>query len=126
MGQRVTITAGAVVVEAELFDTITAEKITAALPIEGSVNRWGGEIYFTVPVDADAESDGRDVLCAGELGYWPPGKAFCVFFGPTPASSGDEIRAASNVNVFGKVTGDISLLWDIDDGAKVIVEAKAG
>jgi len=125
MGQRVTITAGAVTVEAELFDTPTAEKITAALPIEGSVNRWGGEIYFTVPIDAAAEPDGRDVLQAGELGYWPPGKAFCVFFGPTPASNGDEIRAASNVNVFGKVIGDMSSLWDIDDGATALVETKA-
>ena len=83
---------------------------------------FGPQIYFTIPVSAELEADARDVLDAGELGYWPTGNALCIFFGKTPASQGDECRAASDVNVFGKVVGDLSALWDVADGAEVVVE----
>ena len=120
---NIQITSGEMRIEAELYDTPTGRAIVEALPIEGSVNRWGGEIYFTIPVSAGLEDDSRDVLEPGELGYWPTGKAFCIFFGATPASQGDECRAASNVNVFGKVTSDLDALWDVEGGANILVEA---
>lgn len=72
---------------------------------------------------AELEEDSREVLEAGELGYWPTGNAFCIFFGPTPASRGDEIRAASAVNMLGKVKGEVSQLWNVPDGADVLIEA---
>ena len=110
-------------IKAQLNDGPTAKLIAEALPIKARGQRWGGEIYFSIPVKADLEDDCRDVLKAGELGYWPTGNAFCIFFGPTPASVKDEIRAASDVNIIGKVKGDISKLWDVPDGAEVIIEA---
>ena len=103
MARKIMITAGEVKVEAELNDGPTAEMVAEALPIKARGNRWGEEIYFEIPVEADLESDAREVLEAGELGYWPTGNAFCIFFGPTPASRGDEIRAASAVNIIGKI-----------------------
>jgi len=106
-----------------LNDGPTAKSITAALPIGAKGRRWGGEIYFAIPVTADLEPDGRDILEEGELGYWPSGNAFCMFFGPTPASEGDEIRAASAVNIIGKMEGDWSELWNVPDGADVLIEA---
>lgn len=121
MSAQIVITAGGVQVRAELDDTPTAAATTAALPVEGQVNRWGGEIYFAVPIDVDLEDGAREVLAAGELAYWPPGKMFCLFFGATPASRGDEIRAASAVNVFGRVMGELDELWSVPDGAKVTV-----
>jgi len=123
VSKQIAIVAGGVQIRAELDDTPTAEAMAAALPVEGRVNRWGGEIYFAVSVDVDLEDGAREVLRAGELAYWPPGKMFCIFFGATPASSGDEIRAASAVNVFGRVTGDLKGLWDVPDGALVSVSA---
>ena len=123
MGQAIKITAGQVEVEGELNDGPTARAVAEKLPIKGVVNRWGGEIYFSIPVTAELEEGSREVLEAGELGYWPTGKAFCIFFGPTPASRGDEIRAASAVNILGKVKGEVSQLWDVPDGAEVIIEA---
>jgi hypothetical protein len=57
----------------------------------------------------------------GDLGYWPPGTAFCIFFGPTPMSSGDEIRPASPVNVLGKVDGDSTVFKSVRAGAKVTI-----
>jgi hypothetical protein len=123
MAQTVKITAAQLQVEGELNDNPTAKSIAAALPIKAKGRRWGGEIYFSIPVTAELEPDGRDLLEEGELGYWPGGNAFCIFFGPTPASEGDEIRAASAVNIIGKMKGDWSELWNVPDGAPVSIEA---
>ena len=122
MPETVVIKAGDEVVEAELNDGATAKAIFDSLTIKGNSQRWGGEIYFSIPVSCGIEDDSRDVLEAGELAYWPPGRAFCIFFGPTPASQGGEIRAASAVNIVGRLTGDFSALWDVPDGAPVSIE----
>ncbi len=119
MARRITITAGKTQFRAELNDTATALAIMEALPIEARANRWGGEIYFAIPVEAGLETGARDVVEAGELGYWPPGSAFCIFFGRTPASQGDEIRAASPVNIVGRIEGKLDKLWTVPDGAEV-------
>ena len=125
MAEKVIIKVGGEVVEAELNNGPTATAIIGALDIRGNAQRWGGEIYFSIPVNCELEDDSRDVPEAGELAYWPPGKAFCIFFGPTPASQGNEIRAASAVNVVGRLTGDFSSLWDIPDGALVTIKLKS-
>jgi hypothetical protein len=109
MGNRIRITAGAIETEAELNNTRTAQEIWEALPIKGRVNLWGDEIYFSIPLRLQLEA-GQEVVNAGDLGYWPDGNAFCIFFGPTPVSQGDEIRPASPVTVFGKVIGDATIL----------------
>ena len=119
---NIQIISGDIRIQAELYDTPTGVAIIEALPIEGSVHRWGGEIYFTIPVSVELEDDSRDVLEPGEMGCWPPGNAFCIFFGATPASQGQECRAASNVNVFGKVTGDLDPLWKIENGAQIRIQ----
>ena len=124
MPKTIKITAGKVEVEAVLNDSFTAKLITEALPIKAQANRWGGEIYFSIPVKAEPEPDSREVVEQGELGYWPPGNAFCIFFGATPASQGNGIRAASAVNIIGKMHGDWSGLWEVPDGAEVVI-AKA-
>ncbi len=122
MSQKIKITANTVQVEAELNDSPTAKAIIDILPIKALAQRWGGEIYFSIPARGTLEVESRDVLEAGELGYWPPGSAFCIFFGPTPSSQGDEIRAASAVNIVGKLKGDWSRFWDVNSGDSVTVE----
>ena len=82
----------------------------------------GGKIYFAIDVSLQLDNNSRDVVDAGELGYWPTENAFCIFFGPTPASKGDEIRAASAVNIIGKVIGDLDSLWDVKDGAEITIK----
>src|SRR4030065_1591910 len=106
MERKIRILTGELKVEAKLNDSKTAQLIWDALPMESNINLWGEEIYFSIPVKAGQEEGAREVVSAGDLGYWPPGHAFCIFFGPTPASRGDEIRAASAVNIIGKVLGD--------------------
>ncbi|MFQ5710638.1 MAG: cyclophilin-like fold protein [Candidatus Geothermarchaeales archaeon] len=120
---RIKIIAGDVELTAELNASETASKIYEALPIRGRGNRWGDEIYFSIPVEMGSEEDfSRAVVEKGDLGYWPPGSAFCIFFGPTPASRGDEIRPASEVNVFGRVLGDVDRLKKLRSGEEVRIE----
>ncbi len=119
------ITAGPVSATAELNDSATATAIWEALPITARANTWGDEIYFGIPVQRGGEN-GREVMSVGELGYWPPGHAFCIFFGPTPASRGDEIRAASAVNPIGKVAGDATVFRKVRDGETVTLARVEG
>jgi len=107
---------------AELNESRIAEKIWYSLPIEGIVNTWGDEIYFSIDETIELEKDASAIVSSGDLAYWPPGKAFCIFFGPTPASTESEIRAASAVNVFGKITGDIQVLKQVRSGVRIRIE----
>lgn len=120
MTTQIRITAGSVQVIATLNDTNTASAVANALPIEASANTWGDEVYFGIPVDADLE-DGQEVVEMGDLGYWPPGRAFCIFFGRTPASRGDEIRPASAVTVIGRVEGDATVFKQVQSGATISI-----
>jgi len=119
--RRILIRAGQVQVHAELNDSRTAEAIWQSLPLSAAANTWGDEIYFAIPVPLD-EEDARAVVALGDLGYWPPGHALCMFFGPTPVSRGKEIRPASPVNIFGHIVGDPTLLRQVQDGETVTVE----
>ena len=119
--KKISISVENVSVEAEMFDTPTAGKILEALPFESAVNVWGDEIYFDIPLSLDQEPDARADVNVGDLAYWPAGPAFCIFFGPTPVSSGDQPRAYSPVNVFGRVLGDAKLFKEVSSGAKVKV-----
>jgi uncharacterized protein len=119
--RRIRITAGDVATAAALNESQTADAIWQALPLESRGSTWGDEIYFSIPVTVDPESP-REVVQKGDLGYWPPGSAFCIFFGKTPASRGDEIRPASPVNVFGRVEGDPAAFKAVRNNAPVKVE----
>ena len=120
-GRRLKITAGGVQVTATLNASATADLVWNALPIKADGQTWGDEIYFRTQVVAEKD-DGREVVDMGDLGYWPPGQAFCLFFGPTPASRGGEIRPASAVNVFGRIEGDATVLKQVRSGEQVLVE----
>ena len=121
MAQTIVITAGNVSASARLNDSATARAIWNALPIEAKGETWGDEIYFDIGVTAQPDG-AREVVDMGDLGYWPPGRAFCIFFGPTPMSRGSEIRPASAVNVFGRVRGDARAFKAVRSGTVVKVE----
>ena len=119
--RQIRIRAGSVQVIAELNDSRTADAIWKAMPLSAAASTWGDEIYFAIPVRLHEENP-RDVVSLGDLGYWPPGNAFCIFFGPTPVSKGEEILPASPVNIFGRVMGDPTLFKKVRDGETVAVE----
>jgi hypothetical protein len=122
---RITIAAGEVSIDAELDDSPTALAIRDVLPIRGRAQLWGEEIYFEIPVDLGPAPDARADVAVGELGYWPPGRALCVFFGPTPASGDDQPRAASPVNIVGRVDGDATAFRAVTAGTNVVVKRAA-
>lgn len=121
MARKIRITAGSVTIEGELNETRTAQAIWNDLPIKGRGNRWGDEIYFGISTGGESEN-ATEAVQVGDLGFWPPGNAFCIFFGPTPASRGKEPRAASPVTVVGRILGDATVLRAVPSGAQVTIE----
>ncbi len=120
---KIAIRVGPLTMQAELNDTPTAHKVAAALPLRTAFNTWGDEIYFAIPVEAELEDSAQEVVAMGDLGYWPTGNAFCIFFGQTPMSSPGEIRPASAVNVIGKVVGDATQFKQVMQEREVVLEA---
>jgi uncharacterized protein len=122
MTAKISITVGEISIEAEMLNTLTATRIFEALPLEGSANVWGDEIYFDIPLNLEQEPEARADVAVGDLAYWPAGPAFCIFFGPTPVSTGDMPRAYSPVNVFGRILGDARQLKGVSGGTPVKVK----
>jgi hypothetical protein len=119
--KRICIKVGCIEAMAELNETATSLAVWGALPIKGQASLWGDEIYFSVPVSMELENR-QEVVNAGDLGYWPPGKALCIFFGPTPVSHGNEIRPAGAVTVLAKVIGDSAVFKKVTPGEKIIID----
>ena len=119
---KIVITSGSCSTQAELNNGPTSQKIWEALPIDGRANTWGDEIYFEIPVNAEQEPDARAQVEVGEIGYWPMGSAFCIFFGPTPVSTDERPRAYSPVNILGRVLGDATLFKAVRDGDAIRIE----
>ena len=119
--RRIRITAGTVAAYALLNDTKVADAVWQALPLAVRMQTWGDELYGSVPLTLPLESPQEEVDL-GALAYWPPGHALCIFFGPTPASSGDEPRAASEVTVFGQVEGDSGVFRLVKSGERLRFE----
>ena len=120
--RRIRISSGQVTVLARLNDSSTADLVWEKLPIQASANTWGDEIYFEIPVRAAAAADADPVVPMGAVAYWPPGRAMCLFFGPTPVSRGGEIRAASAVNLLGSIEGDPAVLKAVRGGSAIRIE----
>lgn len=118
--RTVVITAGMIQLKAELNSTATAAAIWNALPITAAANIWGSEIYFAIPLQLELEK-GQETVALGDLAYWPPGHAFCIFFGPTPASRGNAIRPASAVTVLGHINGDAAVLEAVSAGTEISI-----
>ncbi|HOJ13386.1 MAG TPA: cyclophilin-like fold protein [Deltaproteobacteria bacterium] len=120
--EKVVIRCGGIRVEAGLTEGPTARKVASLLPIEGRARRWGDEIYFTVPIDAGLEPGATSDVEAGDIAYWPDGPALCIFFGPTPSSTGEKPRAYSPVTVIGRAQGDPTVFRTVRDGDTITIE----
>ncbi len=119
---KIKITIGSLEALAELDETVTARQIWDSLPWSGPFSTWGDEIYFFIPVEAPLDDTAREWVEVGELGYWPSGRAFCIFFGPTPVSTQDKIIPASAVNIIGRVVTDPLAFKGVMGEAFVTVE----
>lgn len=119
---KIRIKIGPLSLDAELNDTPTAKEVAKAIPLKTSFNTWGDEIYFTIPVQAESDESAREAVEIGDLGYWPTGRAFCIFFGPTPMSTQGKIIPASAVNIIGKVIGDATKFKEVMQEDTVFLE----
>jgi len=96
--------------EVELNDSPAAQALAKALPLKFRMSRWGDEYYGSCGLKLGEDLSARELMEVGELAYWPPGNALCIFFGPTPASTDDRPRAASPVIPLGRLRGDLGKL----------------
>lgn len=108
-------------IEAELNDSPTSKDLINLLPLEGISQIWGEEIYFSTSINKENDDWAKETVELGDIAFWPPGNAICLFFGKTPVSQGDEIRPASPTNVMGKIVGDLEILKTVNSGDKVKV-----
>lgn len=123
---KIMIIAGNIMIRAQLYNTPTAKAIAQILPVQGTVSTWGDEIYFNIPLEQKLEPDARQDMEVGELGYWPEGPAFCIFFGPTPVSTSGKPKAYSPVNVFGRVLEDPRPLKSVQSDELIRVDLYHG
>ncbi len=107
----------------ELYDSGLIEKLKEILPIRRSASRWGDEVYFELPIHADLDNTQKEIVNIGDIGFWPDGDCFCLFFGKTPLSCDDKIRPASAVNIIGKVKDGIDVLKKILDGEELVLRS---
>jgi hypothetical protein len=115
----ITIKVGDLTLQAALNDSPSAQAVAAALPLVAKANVWGNEIYFSIPVNLTEAAGTQEEVPVGTLAYWPPGNAFCIFYGPTPVSRGQTPRAYSPVNVLGAIKGDATVLAGVQSGVTV-------
>lgn len=120
---EIKIDIGNLVMRGELNNTLTARKIAEILPLEGVFNTWGEEIYFEIPIDAELDESARKEVNLGDLGFWPTGQAFCIFFGQTPISSSGKILPASAVNIIGRIVGDATKFKDVMNEKGISIES---
>jgi len=90
----------------------TVEKLAGAMPFTSKSFLWKEEIYFETPVSLGPEKP-QPTVQTGDIAYWPPGKAFCIFFGKS--------QPYSPVNVIGKITSDLEALRKVRQGEWVKV-----
>jgi hypothetical protein len=122
MPTPIRILIGSVALDATLSDTPCARAIARVIPLRAPVHAWGDEFYFTVPIALEPDATATMEVEAGDIGYWPPGQAVAIFFGPTPLSTGDRPVPVSAVNRVGKVNGDTRLLRNGKGAAEIRIE----
>ena len=120
---NIIITLGKHIIEAELLDTPTAQAVYNNLPFASKAQTWGDEVYFETPVQAELESDAKDVVEAGEIAFWCEGGCIAIGFGPTPISQGDEIRLAAKTNIWARALNDVQQLKLVKPGDFIFIES---
>ncbi len=125
MSVPIRILIGKTTLLAELIDSACAKQIIDSLPIETQPNEWGDEFYFEIPVKANLDNTATTKVRIGDIGYWPPGKALAIFFGPTPMSTGNDPVPASEVNIVGRVIDDATSLKKEKGASKIRIEKES-
>jgi len=113
-----------ITLSATLNESSTSQLVWESLPITANINVWGKEIYFSTPIKTDSDHNATDIVDKGTVAYWPPGNALCLFWGPTPASLGDESRSASPVNIIGLINENLEILNSVQNGTEIILSKR--
>ena len=121
MSKKINISAGEFLTTATLNNSSGSEKLYDSLPLEWSCQCWGDELFFSTSINMEEDDQSLEVVNIGDIAFWPPGSAFCIFWGPTPMSQGKEIRPASKVNLLGSIDSQLSKIKNISAGTKILL-----
>lgn len=122
MPTMIKISISEVTVYGELSDTLCGQAVAKVLPIDARANVWGDEFYFTIPLTMSLDETSTTSIKVGDIGFWPPGNALAIFFGPTPMSTGSDPVPASEVNLVGKINGDATVLRKAKGTSRIRIE----
>ena len=120
MATKIVIEAEGHEISAELSDSAAARAVAAALPTSPRMSRWGDEYYGSVGLDIGEDVSARELMEVGEIAFWPPGKALCIFFGRTPASTDERPKAASAVLPVGRVIGGLAAMKGMGPSVRMV------
>lgn len=123
MLKAVKIVVGNTILHAALFDSVCPQAIIKALPIDARPDEWGDEFYFEIPVDMPPDETATKKVKVGDIGYWPPGKALAIFFGPTPMSTGLKPVPVSEINLVGRILDDATVLRKEKGAGRIRIES---
>lgn len=92
------------------------ERLLSEGPLVVRASKWKEEMYFDVGVDLEG---GRLTprVARGDVAYWPPGRALCVFYGLS--------QPYTPVRVVGRALGCLYPLRDVEDGSVARLEEYA-
>ena len=108
-------------IKINFFDTNTAKLIYSKLPIVSKVNFWGNEVYFITDLKIKLEDNARQIVKKGELAYWSQGYPVAIGYGPTPISKGNEIRLASDCNIWGETEFNLGKLNNLESNQEIVI-----
>ncbi len=98
-----------------ITDNQFSEELIKHLPIKSKAIRWKEEYYFETSI----EFKGREKLQvdAGDVAYWRPGRALCLFYGLS--------QPYSPISVVGEIIGPLYMLKEVEDEeVEVLLERK--
>jgi hypothetical protein len=103
---------GEALVEIDDRNPRTAQEILERLPLEATAQVWQEEVYFGLPIGL-ADENPSPSSEAGDVSYWTPGSAFCIFYGGS--------QPYSAVNHIGKVACGLDIFPGVEEGDRIVL-----
>ncbi|MDM7912292.1 MAG: cyclophilin-like fold protein [Methanotrichaceae archaeon] len=106
---------GKALAELDERNPLISDALYQKLPIEARANLWGEEVYFEIPLEMENENPSPSAT-PGDISYWAPGPAFCIFFGQT--------QPYSPVNHLGRVIEGLGIFRNVMEGDRIVLNRK--
>lgn len=103
---------GAALAEIDDRNPRTAGEILERLPIEARAQVWQEEVYFGLRFALTDENPSPGAE-EGDVSYWTPGSAFCIFYGGS--------QPYSAVNHIGRIVSGLDIFPRVEEGDRIVL-----